>query len=124
VAGLIELWHPYTLVVEDCQVKGSRRCERVKRLLGSITRLSVKRRVKTRVVSVSSTKKVFSTFQARTKHQIAQAIAKQLPELAAWLPKYRKPWMSEDYRMAIFDATAFALAYLYSQSARAQTKKH
>jgi len=33
----------------------------------------------------------------------------RFPELAPRLPRFRKPWMSEDYRMSIFDAVAFGL---------------
>ena len=34
-------------------------------------------------------------------------MANHFPELAPRLPRFRKPWMSEDYRMSIFDAIAF-----------------
>jgi hypothetical protein len=44
------------------------------------------------------------------------AIAKRFPELALRLPRFRKPWMSEDYRMSIFDAAAFGLAYFRSRN--------
>lgn len=43
------------------------------------------------------------------KHDIAVAIADRFPELAPRLPRVRKPWMSEDYRMSIFDAVGLAL---------------
>jgi hypothetical protein len=43
------------------------------------------------------------------------AIAKRFPELALRLPRFRKPWMSEDYRMSIFDAAGFALAFYSAQ---------
>jgi hypothetical protein len=46
-----------------------------------------------------------------TKHQIAVVIAGKFPELAPRLPPVRKPWMTEDARMAIFDAVALALAH-------------
>jgi len=29
----------------------------------------------------------------------------------ARLPRFRKPWMSEDYRMSIFDAVGFGLTF-------------
>lgn len=47
-----------------------------------------------------------------TKHEIAGAVARLFPELAPRLPPQRKPWMSEDRRMSIFDAVSFALAAL------------
>ena len=46
----------------------------------------------------------------RNKNEIARFIAARFPELARSLPPERKPWMSEDSRMAIFDAAAFAFA--------------
>jgi len=49
---------------------------------------------------------IFSTAEA-----IAMAIAKRFPELAPRLPRFRKPWMSEDYRMSIFDAVGLGLAF-------------
>ena len=47
-----------------------------------------------------------------TKHALAEIIAKQFPEqLGLQLPPKRKPWMSEDSRMNIFDAVALVLVY-------------
>jgi hypothetical protein len=56
-------------------------------------------------------KLVFSESGAQTKQEIAVAIAKRFPELAPRLPRFRKPWMSEDYRMSIFDAVGFGLTF-------------
>jgi hypothetical protein len=50
-------------------------------------------------------------FGASSKQEIAAAIANRFPELAPRLPRFRKPWMSEDYRMSIFDAVALGLIY-------------
>jgi len=36
------------------------------------------------------------------------------PELTPRFPRFKKPWMSEDYRMSIFDAIAFATAFFCS----------
>jgi hypothetical protein len=53
----------------------------------------------------------------RTKYEIAVAIARLFPELEPRLPRKRKPWMSEDDRMSIFDALAFALTHLRHEPA-------
>jgi len=50
---------------------------------------------------------------ARNKQLIAVAIGRRFPELAPHVPPYRKCWMSEDYRMSIFDAVALALTYFH-----------
>jgi hypothetical protein len=69
-----------------------------------------------RSFSRSAVRDVFSRFGAFTKHQIATAIANQLSELALWVPAPRKCWMSEDYRMSIFNAVAFALTFFHFES--------
>ena len=46
------------------------------------------------------------------KYQVARAVAKRLPDLAAKLPRKRKIWEKEHYRMRIFDAAAVGVAYL------------
>ena len=115
VSELIGHYHPRMLVVENCHATGSRRCKRVRHLLDDICDLAAEERLTCRRISPLAVKKVFLAFHARTKHEIARAIGTQLPELATQLPPYRKPWMSEDYRMAIFDAAAFALTYFYSR---------
>lgn len=50
-----------------------------------------------------------------TKHDIAQAIAAEFPELATRLPRERKLWSSEDQQMNVFDALSFFLAFQASR---------
>jgi hypothetical protein len=45
------------------------------------------------------------------KYHIARAVAKRFPDLAAKLPRKRKIWEKEHYRMRIFDAAAVGVAY-------------
>ena len=116
VLELIRHYLPEIIVLEDC--RASRRCGRVQNLLDGVSRLVVREGLKNRCIPISRVKKIFRTFRANTKHEIAHAVAQQLPELAPWLPPYRKPWMSEDYRMAIFDAAALALTYFQSRPVR------
>lgn len=48
---------------------------------------------------------------------MARFIAARFAELARYVPPERKPWMSEDPRMAVFDAPAFALTVLRTNKA-------
>jgi hypothetical protein len=50
----------------------------------------------------------------------AQGRSELLPELTARLPRVRKPWMSEDERMSIFDAAAMALTYFETRRRRSR----
>jgi hypothetical protein len=49
------------------------------------------------------------------KQNIAVEIAKHVPALERYLPQPRKPWMSEDSRMGMFDATALALTFFHRE---------
>ena len=53
-----------------------------------------------------------------TKHTIAQAIIEMIPVFGQHQPPRRKPWMSEDSRMALFDAAALTISYFAEQNAR------
>src|SRR5713226_5226422 len=106
VSKLIRYYLPEIIVLEDH--RGSRRCARIRRLLDQVCRLATKEGIKSRRIRVSLVKKVFRAFRATTKHEIAHVVAQQLPELAPQLPRFRKPWMSEGYGMAFFDAAALA----------------
>jgi hypothetical protein len=69
--------------------------------------------IKTRSFSRRTVQAVFSTSQDVTKYQIAETIVERFPELTPCQPPLRKPWMSEDSRMSIFDAAAFALTFFH-----------
>jgi Holliday junction resolvasome RuvABC endonuclease subunit len=111
VAELIEQYEPDVLVLENYAGKGSRRCRRVAELVDEISKLAMKREVKVRSFSRAEVRRAFTASAAKTKYEIAIAIAKRFPELAPRLPRFRKPWMSEDYRMSIFDAVGLGLAF-------------
>src|SRR5215475_14213326 len=110
IAELIDRYQPSMLVVEDYTGKGSRRCRRVRELIKDISRIAVQRKINVRNFSRLKVKQAFSESGPSNKYEIAIAIAKRFPELAPRLPRFRKPWMSEDYRMSIFDAVGLGLA--------------
>lgn len=53
----------------------------------------------------------FKPMGAKTRVEIAHAIAGHVHAFSYRLPKQRKLWMSEDSRMALFDAAALAFTY-------------
>jgi Holliday junction resolvasome RuvABC endonuclease subunit len=118
VEDFIERYKPDSIVVEEYEAKGSRRCGRVQELINDISKLAVKNRVKVRRFSRLKVKQRFSASGASTKYEIAVAIANRFSELAPRLPRFRKPWMSEDYRMSIFDAAGFALTFFQFDNKR------
>jgi Holliday junction resolvasome RuvABC endonuclease subunit len=117
IDDLIERYQPSVLIVEDYRGKGSRRCRRIQELINDISKLGSKKKIRVKSFSRVKVKQAFFESGAETKEDIALDIAKRFPELAPRLPRFRKPWMSEDYRMSIFDATALALSYLHFEKA-------
>lgn len=124
IRELIQHFQPDVIVLEDPRGEGSRRCARICRLIASIRALAAKNRVMTRCFSRSRVREIVARYNARTKYQIAVKIAKELPELEPHLPRRRKLWMSEDERMAVFDAAAFALVYYKPTSFIGKSGKH
>lgn len=59
-----------------------------------------------------------------TKQRRAESLASAFPELRAWLPPPRRPWMTEDERMHIFDALALAMTALSQDVARSLRGRH
>lgn len=110
---LIAYYRPEVLVLEDCSNEQGRRCRRIMTLLDQIEEYSRLKKVPVVRYPSSKIKEVFSFFDIRNKHEVARKICEWLPEFARYLPPERKPWMSEDRRMGIFDAVALVLTYYY-----------
>ena len=106
---LIRRYQPDVLAVEDTGAIGARRCRRVRQLIDWLFAVSWDRRLPVKRVSRRRVQRLFSNGALATKRQVAAALAGRFPELEPHLPRVRKPWMSEDERMSIFDAVAFAV---------------
>jgi hypothetical protein len=87
-------------------------------LIREIRVLAGNHHIPTRGFSRQKVRQAFAALHASTKYEIALAVVGQLPELMPRLPRFRKLWMSEDERMAIFDAAALALTYFHFASGR------
>src|SRR5713101_636031 len=120
VAELIARYHPRIVVLEDVAAKGCRRCRRVRQLVDGLEWYGRERGLTARKIAQSIVKKNLVRSGIRNKNQMAQFVAARFPELGRYLPPERKAWMSEDSRMAIFDAAAFALAVLHASKASNQ----
>lgn len=116
IGGLIDRYKPDVIVMEHYDTKSRRRTIRTKELIRELKKLAQRKGIQYRSISRSQIRAAFVRFGATTKHQIAVDIAKRFPELVPSLPRLRKPWMSEDERMSIFDAAALALTHLWTQS--------
>lgn len=118
VSALVEWYTPDVIVVENYAGQGSRRSARLRQQIQGIARMGKSRGIRIESYSRALIRQCFARFNARGKDAIARVIAREFPEMEPRLPPARRPWMSEDYRMGMFDAAALALTHFYVSSAR------
>jgi hypothetical protein len=63
------------------------------------------------VYSRGQVRQVFASVGAVTRQEIAEAVARHLEPFQQHLPPRRRPWQSEDERMALFSAAALLLTH-------------
>ena len=110
VSALVRRFRPDLLVLEHTEHISSLRSARVRSLSRDLCALAEEYGVPLARVSRQEIKNAFAPLGASTKDEIAEVIAEELPVLVRYLPPTRKPWMSEDARMGLFDAAALYLA--------------
>jgi hypothetical protein len=110
--ALISRYTPTSLIIEHHMLTESRRSPRAREFLVAVELLGLLQGVAVERISRSRLAETFP--DAKNKHDIALLLADRYPELRMWRPRRRKPWMSEDERMNIFDALALAETYLSS----------
>lgn len=124
VADLIGHYKPNVIAMEDCEGPDSRRSDRVRSLLDEIMELAEGQKIKVKKLTVRKVKKAIAGSDRVTKREIAKILVERFSELSNRLPGYRKPWMSEDYRMSIFDALAIGLISINSKNRLKSGSRH
>ncbi|MHB8726430.1 MAG: hypothetical protein ACYC9Z_13850 [Casimicrobiaceae bacterium] len=111
IKKLIDRYRPEVLVIEDTTNGGSRRTSPIRKLYRMLVHFAEAEYIELYRCSKKEVKECFASVGASTKYEIAKAIATQIPAFAHRIPRFRKPWMSEDPRQSLFDAAALALTY-------------
>jgi Holliday junction resolvasome RuvABC endonuclease subunit len=114
IASMFARHEPDVLVLQDTLVGGTRRSKRVTNLNAAIFKLAELNNIPVRTYSRASVRLAFSYLGSASKHAIAETIAKHIPAFERYLPPPRKPWMTEDTRMGLFDAAALMLTFFQS----------
>lgn len=123
VRALIERYRPDYLVIEEYAEPGSRRSSRIRRLYRMITHLAESECIDVSRIPRSAVRACFASVGAKTKFEIARAVAVEIPALAHRLPPLRKIWMSEDPRQSLFDAAALGVAFYAEQKSHSVFNK-
>lgn len=114
LASLLDLHTPDVVVLQNMSGRGAQRAPRIRELNNHIAELADQQGICVRSYSRVQVIEYFTELNATTKQKIAETIVKHIPALSLYVPPPRKPWMSEDARMGIFDAAA--LAWLFFNS--------
>jgi hypothetical protein len=113
VSELISHYQPDSIAIEDIPQKTPGRARRVKTLNEQIVSIAKTSAVNIALLSRQQIRTFFFVHGVGTKHALAELLAKRFPEeLASRLPPKRQPWMSEDYRIGIFEAVALCIVAL------------
>jgi Holliday junction resolvasome RuvABC endonuclease subunit len=112
VEKFIRFYQPDVLVLPNVNAADTRRAARIKTLHRKIVALASKHQLKVQLISGTQVRAQLLGNAKGTKQAVAQTLAEKFPvELASRLPPKRRPWMSEDPRMDIFDAVGLAVAF-------------
>jgi hypothetical protein len=117
IEQLFNRLQPDALVLEAFGRGKSSRSDRIRRLGRAVVALARLKGIEVVIYARSDVQTSFQLWGARTRREIAEAVARQLPALGRRLPPERKPWKCEDRRMALFASAALVLTY-YDQLAR------
>jgi Holliday junction resolvasome RuvABC endonuclease subunit len=113
LSRLLERFSPEALILEEAS-ETSGRAERIVLLHNAIAAVCRSRNTDLYHYSPADIQRCFGSVGARTRHEVAEAVVRELDVLSPRLPRQRKAWQSEPRRMAIFSAAALALTHLSS----------
>ncbi|WP_035680678.1 hypothetical protein, partial [Bradyrhizobium liaoningense] len=114
ISQIIDRYAPDVLVIQDTSEQGTRRARWISTLNRSIVSLANDRGVPVFAYSRDRVRGAFERHGCPNKQSLAELIAKHIPAFEQYVPPPRKPWMSEDRRMGLFDAAALALVFFES----------
>ncbi|MEY9604306.1 hypothetical protein ABIF74_008998 [Bradyrhizobium japonicum] len=114
ITHLFDLYAPDLLVIQDTSTQGTERARWIGNLNASIAALAKVRDIPIFAYSRDQVRDAFARYGCPNKQSLAELIAKHIPAFEQYVPPPRKPWMSEDRRMGLFDAAALALVFFQS----------
>jgi hypothetical protein len=107
---------PEVLVLEAFDAESSQRSKRIRKLCLQIVNLAADRNLEVQVYRKGDVLDAFRTVGARSRHEIAEAVARHVGGLSHYLPGARKEWVGEDRRMSRFCAAALVLTHYHAEA--------
>lgn len=115
---MLDQFMPESLLVEAFGKGTSQTSERICRLYRALVSMAASRGIDVHVYSFEDVQACFASVGARTRQEIAAAVARHIDAFGHRMPKPRKPWQSEDRRMALFCAAALVLTHFQFGASR------
>lgn len=116
IEKILDQYQPEVIVTEDYTVRGSRRSPRIRCLYRALAHVAQTKAIDVCRISKADIQECFASVGAKTKHEVAQAIARQFPEFAHRLPKKRQAWDSQQTGMGLFTAAALGVVFYQQNS--------
>lgn len=113
VSEYLEYFKPELVVLEDYQGKQSRKSKRVEKLIDQIVKEAKLKGIQVASYAREQIRYTFRQFDAKDKHEISEAIARNIPTLKGYLRPKRLFYKSEPYTMGIFDAVSLGVTHYY-----------
>lgn len=114
ITQLFDRYTPDALVIQDTSEQGTERAPWISQLNTLIAAHARDRDIPIFAYSRDQVRGAFDGHGSLNKQRLAELIAKHIPAFERYVPPPRKPWMSEDRRMGLFDAAALALVFFRS----------
>lgn len=111
IQALVDAAPPDVVVIDDHTEPGARRSARVRRLHRSIVHMAKSRGIDLGTVRRDEVRAAFSNVGAVSRHEIAQAVAREFQEFGHRLPRKRPVWGTEPEALKVFMAAALAVTY-------------
>jgi Holliday junction resolvasome RuvABC endonuclease subunit len=111
VTQLLDRYEIDVLVIQDTGPEGTRRAARMTTLNAAVEAAAREHGVPVFKYSRADVYSSFASAGFSNKQTLAEVIANHIPAFERYVPPPRKPWKSEDARMALFDAAALALVF-------------
>jgi hypothetical protein len=109
---------PATLVLETYSRGRSARSNRISRLCSAMASYAGEHGAEVMIYSRNDIRACFASVGARTRREIAEAVARHVTALSTRLPRPTKPWETEDRRYSIFAAAALGLTHYQTDVGR------
>jgi Holliday junction resolvasome RuvABC endonuclease subunit len=106
------------LVLEAFEPKQSRRSDRIARFGRAVVALAADRGLDVAIYTRGEVRSCFASVGARSREEIAEAVARHIDAFQDRLPKRRRCWQPEDYRLALFSAAALVATHYQRASSQ------